>query len=162
MNNLIAMHGIKGKVKCTLVQALRFCTGRTAHWGSIGIALLFLDHGTGTGWGVSITPRPLFTPGKTRYLLYRRLGGPVQEAGWACTGGWVGPRAGLDRCRKSRPPTGFDRRTVQPVASLYTDWATRPTMHGMNKFKTITGQQTEIIYNFRKLYEKEAVILCIT
>jgi len=32
---------IKGKkVKCTLVQALRLCTGRTAHRGSRGIALL--------------------------------------------------------------------------------------------------------------------------
>jgi hypothetical protein len=32
------------KVKCTLVQALRLCTGRTAHRGSRGIALLFHDH----------------------------------------------------------------------------------------------------------------------
>ena len=32
-------------VKCTLVQALRLCTGRTAHRGSTGIALLFHDHG---------------------------------------------------------------------------------------------------------------------
>ena len=31
------------KVKCTLVQALRLCTGRTAHRGSRGIALLFSD-----------------------------------------------------------------------------------------------------------------------
>ena len=29
----------------------------------------------------------------------------------------MGPRAGLDRCGKSRPPPGFDPRTVQPVAS---------------------------------------------
>jgi len=36
----------KGKVKCTPVQALRLCTGRTAHRGSRVIALLFLDHGT--------------------------------------------------------------------------------------------------------------------
>ena len=35
----------KVKVKCTLVQALRLCTGRMAHRGSRGIALLFLDHG---------------------------------------------------------------------------------------------------------------------
>jgi hypothetical protein len=28
----------------------------------------------------------------------------------------VGPRTGLDRCGKSRPPPGFDPRTVQPVA----------------------------------------------
>jgi len=30
----------------TLVQALRLCTGRTAHKGSRGIALLFHDHDT--------------------------------------------------------------------------------------------------------------------
>ena len=28
----------------------------------------------------------------------------------------MGPRAGLDRCGKSRPPPGFDPRTVQPVS----------------------------------------------
>ena len=32
---------VKGKVKCTLVQALRLCTGRTAHRGSRGIAVLY-------------------------------------------------------------------------------------------------------------------------
>ena len=37
------------KVKCTLVQALRLCTGRTAYRGSRGIALLFLDHGSRRG-----------------------------------------------------------------------------------------------------------------
>ena len=48
---------------------------------------------------------------------------PVKRAGSHCTGGWVGPRAGLDECGKSRPPPGFDPRTVQAVASRYTDWA---------------------------------------
>jgi len=70
-----------GNVKCTLVQALRLCTGRTAHRGSRGIALSFLDHGIRRGRGVSVTPRPLFTPGKTRYPLYRRLGGPQGRSG---------------------------------------------------------------------------------
>ena len=37
----------------------------------------------------------------------------------------MGPRAGVDRCGKSRPPPGFDPRTVQPVASRYTDDAIR-------------------------------------
>ena len=41
--------GKKKKVKVTLVQALRLCTGRTAHRGSRGIALLFHDHGTRRG-----------------------------------------------------------------------------------------------------------------
>jgi len=34
----------KVKVKCTLVQALRLCTGRTAHRGSRGIALPRTQH----------------------------------------------------------------------------------------------------------------------
>jgi len=37
------------KVKCTLVQALRLCTGRTAHRGSRGMAVPFHDHGTRRG-----------------------------------------------------------------------------------------------------------------
>ena len=73
----------KVKVKCTLVQALRLCTGRTAHRGNRGIALPFHEHGTRRGWVVSLTPRPLFTLGKDPVSI-------VQEAGWApgpvCTG----------------------------------------------------------------------------
>ena len=46
-------------------------------------------------------------------------GGP----GTHWTGGWVGLRAGLDGCGKSRPTPGFDPRTVQPAVSRYTDWA---------------------------------------
>jgi hypothetical protein len=34
-----------------------------------------------------------------------------------CIGNWVGSRAGLDGCGKSRPPTGIDPRTVQQVDS---------------------------------------------
>jgi hypothetical protein len=48
------------------------------------------------------------TPRMTRYPVYRRLGGPQGQSG---------------RVRKISPPTGFDPRTVQPVASRYTDWA---------------------------------------
>ena len=39
----------------------------------------------------------------------------------------VGPQGRSGQVRKSRPPPGFDPRTVQPLASRYTDWATRPT-----------------------------------
>jgi hypothetical protein len=46
---------------------------------------------------------------------------PRKRPGTHCTGGWLGPWAGLDKCGKSRPPAGFDPRTVQPVASRYTD-----------------------------------------
>ena len=91
----------KGKVKVTLVQTLRLCTGRTAHRGSRGIALPFYDHGTRRGWGVSVTPRPYFTPGKTRYPLYRRLGGPQGRSG---------------EVGKSCPPTGI-RSPDRPARS---------------------------------------------
>ena len=68
---------------CTLVQALRLCTDRTAYRGSRGIALLFHDHATRRGWGVSVTPRPLFTPGKDLVHI-------VQEAGWVPGPVWTG------------------------------------------------------------------------
>ena len=48
------------KVKVTLVQALRLCTGRTAHRGSIGIALPFHDHGTRGGEGSASRPAALY------------------------------------------------------------------------------------------------------
>jgi len=32
---------------------------------------------------------------------------PRERPGTHCTGGWVGPRAGLDKCGKSRPPPGL-------------------------------------------------------
>jgi len=90
---------VKVKVNCTLVQALRLCTGRTAHRGSTGIALLFLDHCTRRGWGVNVTPWPLFTPGKTRYQLYRRMGGPQGRSG---------------QVRKISSPPGFDPGPSSP------------------------------------------------
>ena len=49
------------------------------------------------------------TPGKTRYPLYMKLGGLQGRFG---------------RVQKISPPLGFDPRTVEPVASHYTDWAT--------------------------------------
>ena len=73
----------KVKVKYTLVQALRLCTECMAHRGSRGIALPFHDHGTRRGWGVSVTPRPLITPGKEPVPI-------VQEAAWAPGPVWTG------------------------------------------------------------------------
>jgi len=91
-----------GGVKCTLVQALRLCTGPTAHRGSKGIVLLFHDLGTKRGWGVRVTPWPLFNPGKDPVPI-------VQEAGWAPGPVWTGA--------ENLASPGFDPRTVQPVAS---------------------------------------------
>jgi hypothetical protein len=56
--------------------------------GGRGIALLFLDLCIRRGWVVSTTPQPLY---------------PRESHGTHCTGGWVGLRAGLDVCEKSRP-----------------------------------------------------------
>jgi len=64
-----------------------------------------MTNGTRSGWGVSVTPRPLFNPGKTRYPLYRSLGGPQGQSG---------------QVGKNSPPPGFDPRTSQPVVSRYT------------------------------------------
>ena len=54
--------------------------------------------------GVSPTPRPPLSPGKTRYLLYRRLGGSQGRSGQV----------------ENLITTGIRSRTVQPLAqSLY-------------------------------------------
>jgi len=48
---------------------------------------------------------------------------PRERPGTHYVGGWVGLRSGLDRYEKSRLPQGFDPRTIQPVASRYTNYA---------------------------------------
>ena len=107
------------KVKVTLVQALRLCTGRTAHMGSRGIALPFHDHDTRR---VSVAPRPLFTPGKDPVPI-------VQDDGLAPGPVWTGAE------NLAPPPPGFDPRTVQPVASRYTNYTTRPTDYRVSRLK---------------------------
>jgi hypothetical protein len=65
------------------------------------------------GWVVNPTPRPHFTPRKDPVPI-------VQEAGWAPGPVWMGA--------ENLVPTGtqsLDR--PQPVASRYTNYATRPT-----------------------------------
>jgi hypothetical protein len=47
---------------------------------------------------------------------------PGKRRGTHCTGGSLGPTDGLDGCGKSHPPPRFSPRTVQPVASRYTDY----------------------------------------
>jgi hypothetical protein len=62
--------------------------------------------------GSASRPGRSLPTGKTQYPLYRRLGGPQGRSG---------------QVQKISPPPGFDPRTVQLVASRYTDYATRPT-----------------------------------
>jgi hypothetical protein len=56
------------------------------------------------GEGSASRPGRSLPTGKTRYPLYRRLGGPQGRSG---------------QVQKISPPPGFDPRTVQPVASRY-------------------------------------------
>ena len=60
------------------------------------------------GWVVNAMSRPLYPLERDPFVTH-------------CIGGWVGFRAGLDRCGKSRPQRYSISRTVQPVASRYTD-----------------------------------------
>jgi hypothetical protein len=57
----------------------------------------------------------------------------------------VGLGAGLDRCGKSRHPPGFDPRTVQPVGSRYTDYATRPTNNNNNNNNTFNWKYWAVV-----------------
>jgi hypothetical protein len=92
--------------------------------------LLFLDFGTRWGWVVSVTPRPRFSPGE-------------RTPGAHCTGGWVGPRAGLDTearensfriCRESN----LDRPVVQSVARHYADSADSPLQRHSGHYIALT------------------------
>ena len=64
----------------------------------------------GGEWSAARPGRTL-PSGKTRYPFYSRLGGPQGRSGR----------------EENLVPTGIRSRTVQPVVSRYTDWATRPT-----------------------------------
>ena len=95
---------VKVKVKCTLVQALRLCTGRTAHTGSRGTysSALSLTTALEGGEGSASRRGHSLSPGNTRYTLYRRLGGFQGRSG---------------QVRKISPPLGFNPCIAQPVAS---------------------------------------------
>ena len=80
--------------------------GHVGPEGSRYIALLFLQPRRWMGVGGQREASAALPPGKNRCPLYRRLGGH---------------RAGLDGCRNSRSPAGFDSPDRQPVASHYTD-----------------------------------------
>jgi hypothetical protein len=78
---------------------------------------------------------PAIVPtGKTRYPLYRRLGGLQSRSG---------------QVRKISPPPGFDPRTVQPEASRYTVWFNDSYLIRIYAFKDS--------YNFDQLYLRHSV-----
>ena len=71
---------------------------------------------------VSVTPQPLFTHGKDPVPI-------LQEAGLAPGPVWAD-------VENLSPPPGFDPRTVQLVASRYTDYDTRPTLSNVGGLRT--------------------------
>jgi len=86
------------------------------------------------------TPAAL-QPRKTRYPLYRRLGGPQRRAG---------------QVRNISPSPGFYRRIVQPVASRYTNCAIQLTWRiiqngihrsSLSKTTTTSGQSVGVQAN---------------
>ena len=99
----ITMREVKVKVKCTLVQTLRLCTGRTTHRVVEVQLCSFLttaiEGGEGSGSGTVCS----LHPGKNQYPLNRRLGGPQSRSG---------------QVRNISPPPGFDSRIVQPIVAI--------------------------------------------
>jgi len=93
-------------VKFTLERATKTQRGSTC------ITLSFISALDGVG-GQRHAPAAS-PPGTTRFPFYRRVGRPQDRSG--CV-------------RKISPPLGFDPRTVQPVPSRYTDYATQTHMH---------------------------------
>jgi hypothetical protein len=93
------------------------------------------------GWVVSVTPRPRFTPGERTPATH-------------CTGGWVGPRAGLDTgvrgkfsslCRGSN----LDRPVVQSVAR-HIGWATQylcPVSDKNTLYQCSVPQESNLMYS---------------
>jgi hypothetical protein len=107
--------------------------------------LLILKLGTRWGWVVSITPRPRFSPGE-------------RTPGTHCTGGWVGPRAGLEAEARGKilsPVPGIEHPTRgRPARSQTLFWLSYPAFcvglsrkwkkyikfsKGQRKIKYVTG-----------------------
>jgi hypothetical protein len=118
-------HGVHETFKWGKLHSFK---GTESYRGSRSIALLIHDHSTRRGWGVRVTHRPLLTPRKDRVPI-------VQEVGWAPWSVWTSA--------ENIAPQEFDPRTVQPVASRYTDWATRPT-HGI--FAVLIFSQRRLVF----------------
>ena len=74
-------------------------------------------------------------PGKTRYLLYRRLGGPQSRS---------------VRVRKISPPQGFNTRTVQPVVNRYADYPipARDERNALHNDNNNNNNNRSIVRNF--------------
>ena len=127
------------KVKCTLVQALRLCTGRTDHRGSRVIAVPFHDHGTRGVCGQRHAPAALYS-GKNPVPI-------VQEAGWDPGPIWTSaenlattgirspdrPTHGQSLYRLSYPAHNRPQRTKEN--NLAYTFQSRTVYHESNQFR---------------------------
>ena len=71
------------------------------------------------GWVVTSTPRQVYPRNETRYPLYRKLFGPRGRSGWV---------------QKVSLRPGFEPRTIRPVDSYCTDWATPVALRKDSRF----------------------------
>jgi hypothetical protein len=88
-----------------------------------------MTNGPRRGWGVSITPWLLFTPGKDLVPI-------VQEAGWAPGPVWTGA--------ENLASTGIRSLDCPARSQRYTDYATRPTFVHIISFKSLSRKTENI------------------
>jgi hypothetical protein len=104
-----------------------------------------MTNGTRRGWGVSVTPWPLFTPGKDPVAI-------VQEAGWTPEPVWTSAQ-NLASHRDSSP--GPSR--PYPIAI-------RTTLPGPRGFKSVAeyprGKRKEVIWLLVKLFLRASHWFC--
>jgi hypothetical protein len=86
------------------------------------------------GWVVNATPRPLYPQERDPVSI-------VQEAGWAPGPVWTGA--------ENLAPTGFEPRTVRPVASGYTDCKQRSVSVSMDKEMSRRSEQPSVCVRVR-------------
>ena len=89
----------------------------------------------GGEWSAARPDRTL-PPGKTRYPFYRRLCGPQDRFGRT----------------ENLVPTGIRSRTVQPLVSRYTDWATGPQIHPLTPNDLYRGRTAQLTSKRCSLY----------
>jgi hypothetical protein len=130
--------------KLTLKLKLSHYTPRRRLGGEEVYLLLILDLGTRWGWVVSVTPRSRFSPGE-------------RTPGTHCTGGWVGPRAGLDTETRgkilSSLPGIEPRSPGRPARSQTLYWLSYPAhtnlycYHELNQPTTNTVASVWIVFH---------------
>jgi hypothetical protein len=94
-----------------------------------------LDFSTRWGWLVSVTSRPHFSPGE-------------RTPGTHCTGGWVGPRAGLGTEARGKillPLPGIETLPPgRPACSETLYWLSYPAHKTINYYDDLCGNNGQI------------------